>query len=456
MRGRAARRGDHGVIMSLLERVRPAWSTPTLAQQRTSAYLPGALAGLRAAGISFAIVTVPLLAAWALAADVTASWVQALRVSAAGWLLVHHVAIAYPGGQLGLAPLGLTLVPAYAIYRSARRLGADPMLSQGFSSTSINVRPIVQALLGLSAAYATLATFVALLVGTAQARPVLWQAPIGPAVLAAVAGAAGVLRGHPRGAALRAELAGWLPHRLRSAIRPGAMAALLVVLTGLATVLVAVGTNSDRVLAVHRALQPGAFGGAVLLVGQVGYLPDLAAWAVSWLAGPGFAVGAGTVVSAGQVQLGVLPVVPVFGALPAEPLAAGWAVAAVVAVPVVCGGVAGWLSARRADADDLGLASRLLDAVAAAVVAALLLALLVALSAGPIGPGRLSHVGANALVVAPFLALELALGALPVAALATWRRRRRVRRAEGAERADGGQSAAEKGRLQPVDPAVEV
>jgi hypothetical protein len=131
-------------------------------------------------------------------------------------------------------------------------------------------------------------------------------------------------------------------------------------------------------------------------------------------------------------------------------LAASWAVAAGVAVPVVCGGVAGWLSARRADDDDLGLASRLLDAVAAAVTAALLLALLVALSAGPIGPGRLSHVGANALVVAAFLALELALGAFPVAALTTWRRRRR------AERAEGGQSAAEKGRLQPVDPAVEV
>ncbi|MDP9221154.1 MAG: DUF6350 family protein, partial [Actinomycetota bacterium] len=222
---------------------------------------------------------------------------------------------------------------------------------------------------------------------------------------------------------------------------------------GLAAVLVAVGTNSDRVLALHQALQPGAFGGAVLLVGQLGYLPDLAAWAVSWLAGPGFAVGAGTMVSAGQVQLGVLPVVPVFGALPAEPLAAGWAVAAVVAVPVVCGGVAGWLSARRADDDDLGLASRLLDAVAAAVAAALLLALFVALSAGPIGPGRLSHVGASALVVAPFLALELALGALPVAALTTWRRRRRARRAEPAR---GARSAAEEGRLQPGDPAVEV
>jgi hypothetical protein len=50
----------------------------------------------------------------------------------------------------------------------------------------------------------------------------------------------------------------------------------------------------------------------------------------------------------------------------------------------------------------------------------------VALSAGAIGPGRLGHVGANALVVAPFLAMELAVGALPAAATGAWWRRRRT------------------------------
>jgi hypothetical protein len=102
------------------------------------------------------------------------------------------------------------------------------------------------------------------------------------------------------------------------------------------------------------------------------------------------------------------------------------ALVAALAVPVVVGCVVGWSSARRAPADDLGLASRLLDALVAACVAALLLAVVIALSAGPIGPGRLSHVGANAMLVAPFLAMGLAVGAMPVAALATWRRRRRL------------------------------
>ncbi len=409
--------------MSLLERVRPAWSAPTLAEQRTSAYLPGALAGLRAAGISLAIITVPLLAAWATAAHVTAGWTQALRLSASGWLLLHHVAIAYPGGQLGLVPLGLTLVPALAIYRSARRIAPEPLLSQGFSPGRVNVRPVAQATAGLAGGYAAVATLVALLVGSHAARPVLWQAPIGPAVLAAVAGAAGLLRGHPRGAELRAALAAWLPVRIRAALRPASVAATVVLVASLLLVGVALVTSADRVSALHRALAPGAFGGALLVVGQVGYLPDLVAWSTSWLAGPGFAVGSGTVVSAGQVHLGVLPVVPVLGALPAAPVPAGW-VGAALAVPVVAGGVGGWLSARRAPATDLALTSRLLDALVVAIVAALGLALVVALAAGPMGPGRLADVGADALVVAPFLALELALGALPVAAVVRWRRSR--------------------------------
>jgi Family of unknown function (DUF6350) len=433
--------------MSLLERVRPSWSSPTLSQPRTSAYVPGALAGLRAAGISFAIVTVPLLAAWALAAHVTASWTQALRVSAAGWLLIHHVAVAYSGGRLGLVPLGLTLVPALAVYRSGRRLATEPILSQGFSSTAVNVRPIAQAVCGMAFGYAAAASLVALLVGTTQTRPVLWQAPIGPGLLAALAGATGVLRGHPRGPALRAELAGWLPRRLRRALRPAGVGAAVLLILGFVAVAVAIATNADRVLALHRALQPGAFGGALLVVGQVGYLPDLAAWATAWFAGPGFAVGSGTLVSAAHVQLGVLPVVPVFGALPGQPLTPSWTVGLALAVPVVAGYVIGWSSARRAPTDDLGLGSRLLDALVAAICAALLLAADVALSAGPIGPGRLADVGPNALLVTPFLALGLAVGAMPVAALVSWRRRRRSGRLAAAVTdppLSGSASAAEQ------------
>jgi hypothetical protein len=422
--------------MSLLERVRPSWSAPTLAQQRTSAYLPGALAGLRAVGVSFAVVVVPLLAVWATAAHVTTSWVQALRISASGWLLLHHVAVAYPGGDVGLVPLGLTLVPILACYRSGRRLATDPLLSQGFSRAAVNFRPLVQGLVGLTAAYAGVAVLVALIATSTAVHPVMWQAPIGPAVIAAVAGSVGILRGHPRGTDLRAELFGWVPGRVRSAVRPALAAVVVLLLLALALLVVAVLAAGSRVVALHRALQPGVSGGALLIVGQLAYLPDLAGWALSWLAGPGFALGTGTVVSAGQVHLGVLPVVPVFGALPGSPLPAGWMVALAAAGPVVAGAVAGWRSARPGAVSERGggavdepvehtaLGSRLLEsfmaALAAALTATLILGLLIALSAGSIGPGRLAQVGPNALVVSAFLAAELVVGALGAAAVRTW------------------------------------
>jgi hypothetical protein len=414
------------------------------------------MSGLRAAGISLGIVAVPLLAVWATAAHVTASWTQALRLSVSGWLLLNHVAIGYPGGHVALVPLGLTLVPGLAIYRSAKRLAAEPLLSQGFSSAEVNPRPSLEALAGLTAAYAGTAVLLALACWSSSVRPVVWQAPFGPAALAAVAGGAGLLRGHPHAAGLRARVATWLPERVRWTIRPALAAAAIVLVVSLLGVGYAIVTNLTRVEALHRALDPGTFGGAVLVVGQAGYLPDLAAWGVAWLAGPGFAVGSGTVVSATTVKLGVLPVIPVFGALPGSPPAAGWLVGAAFAVPVLAGAFAGWRTARRADAGDLGLVSRLLDALVAAVLAAILLGLVVALSRGAIGPGRLADVGANALIVTPFLALELALGALPAAAILTWWRRRSAPPPDLAAPDEVAASASAEASLQVPEPTVEL
>ena len=207
--------------MSLLERVRPSGSAAGDAPPPTSAYLLGAMSGLRAGGISLGIVVVPLLAVWATAAHVSASWTQALRISVTAWLLIQHVAIAYPGVSSRWSPLGLTLVPGIAIYRSARKLAAEPLLSQGFSSTRATARPAAQALAGLTAAYAALASLVALASWSTAVHAVLWQAPIGPAVLAAGGGAAGLLRGHPRARPCGADLLAGCPRGSgRRPVRP--------------------------------------------------------------------------------------------------------------------------------------------------------------------------------------------------------------------------------------------
>ena len=56
-------------------------------------------------------------------------------------------------------------------------------------------------------------------------------------------------------------------------------------------------------------------------------LPNVVLLASTYLLGPGFAVGSGTVVSPAEVSLGPVPSVPVLAALPDDGWAPGWTIA---------------------------------------------------------------------------------------------------------------------------------
>jgi hypothetical protein len=139
---------------------------------------------------------------------------------------------------------------------------------------------------------------------------------------------------------------------------------------------------------------------------------------VSFLAGPGFAVGAGSLVTPGASQLGLLPLVPVLGAVPPPgPMPAP--LGAVLVLPVLAGALAGWTLARRSTGS---LVEAVCDALTAAAVAALGLTVLLAVSGGSAGPGALATVGPSPWRAGLVLAGELAAGAA-VAAWLTHRRR---------------------------------
>ncbi len=89
---------------------------------------------------------------------------------------------------------------------------------------------------------------------------------------------------------------------------------------------------------VIEALGTDAFGGAMLAVAQLGLVPNLVLWAVSWLTGTGFAVGAGTMFAPDHVLGGPMPALPLLGALPTQ--AGGllvWAPVVVVLVGALAG-----------------------------------------------------------------------------------------------------------------------
>jgi hypothetical protein len=169
------------------------------------------------------------------------------------------------------------------------------------------------------------------------------------------------------------------------------------------------------VVGLAESLSAGPAGGLALTALQLTLLPTVVVWAASWIAGPGFAVGAGSSVSPLGTTLGPLPSLPLLGALPHQvpPIAL-----AVVALPVV----AGFVLAVLLPGDRPHGAAALATVAVAAGTAGLLLGLLAAAASGAAGPGRLQTVGPDPLQVGLAVAAEVAIGVLLGLACAPRRR----------------------------------
>ncbi|MGO1235953.1 cell division protein PerM [Microbacterium gubbeenense] len=179
------------------------------------------------------------------------------------------------------------------------------------------------------------------------------------------------------------------------------------------TILVALG--GGEVVTLFERTHADVVGATTLTLAQLAYLPTMLGWGVSWIAGPGFALGTDTAISPSGTSLGVVPGIPVFGILPEG--GSGWFLL-VALVPVALGALAGWI-ARRSYAEDWSYdgeghehyGPRVAIAVGIAVFSGAVAALIAAVSAGSMGPGRLADVGADAGPVALAVGLEALLGA---------------------------------------------
>jgi len=372
------------------------------------------LAAVRAAAGSLVPVLVPVVLAWVLGAGGQSTWIQTVRLAIGLWLLGHHAGLAVDGGHVGLVPLGLAAAPLISCWYAGRWLARtmDPQ-AERIAAGATRARPAMPSwrLLGtFCAAYAGIAGLASLITATAGARAVPWQAILGAGLVCAAgggSGAAGYRFGGLRPAAL--AVVRQLPEWAVPVLRPGLTAVAVQLGAGLLLVLTMIGFGASRVLALHRALDPGPVGGVVLTFGELLLLPNLVLWACAAMAGTGFAIGAGTSVTLGTTTLGPLPAIPVLAALPAPGTAPrlAWAL---LAAPVLAGVVAGWVIARR------GPGVRLLDraghALGSALVAGLMTAALSWLSGGPAGPGRMGTVGPQPLLTAAAVTGEVAVGAL--------------------------------------------
>lgn len=367
----------------------------------------GAVAAASAAVLGLLAVGLVVLATWAGATHSTTPAGSAVRAAAQAWLLAHHTGLRLADGHLGLVPLGVTAgLGVLLAALSARAARACEVTDR---------RAAVHLVLVTAAAYAALTVAVASLASSSGVRPTASQGFVGALVLALVSASVGVVRATGLGPALTR----WLPPAARVAARAAAAAILVLVAAGALLVGVSLALHAARAGDLLVALAPGAVGTGSLVAISLALVPNAVVWGAAFCVGPGFAVGAGTGVSAFGVHLGAVPALPLLAALPADGAAAPVGLLALL-VPWVAGALTGTLvvrgcarlprSARPSD--------RMQVAVAAAAGAAggVVIGLLAAMAGGPVGGGRMATVGPSPWEVGLAAALELAAAA----ALAAW------------------------------------
>ncbi|NUW30347.1 hypothetical protein HTZ77_02745 [Nonomuraea sp. SMC257] len=380
----------------------------------------GMLAAAATLGVGLAALTTLTLVGWIAAPSgaLGSGLPGVFRTAAQIWLAAHHAGFAMPGGRVGLLPLGLVVLPAILLYRAARwmardadlRLRLPARLPKNSPREKANARRraqlvlVAQAGVSLAAPYALLAGLIALVARNEVTQPFIGEALLSHFILAFLAGSVATARTiGPWRAMLRL-----LPERVRALTVGTAVATAVLLVMGFALVLVAVVVNFGQVRELTDVLSPGLVGGLLLLLVQVLYLLNVVIWALSYVAGPGFAIGTGTLVAPTGVQLGTVPSLPLLGALPDSGPVPAWMMA-VVALPFAAGAVAGVVVARISPSPSYEAAP--LWGFLTGVTTGLVAAVLAALSGGPIGGGRLAAVGPSPWEVALSVALEVGVAA---------------------------------------------
>jgi Family of unknown function (DUF6350) len=248
--------------------------------------------------------------------------------------------------------------------------------------------------------------------------------------------------GAARGVASR-EAASWsalaasMTARSRSIMTGAAGMMAVLAAAGFLTTAIALANHERQFSLLYSQLNPGLVGALLLLLAQLAYLPNAVLWAIAYLLGPGFAVGAGTVVSPTGSVLGQVPAFPLLAALPGAPHASGpgWLTVVGLAIPYLAGATGGLLVVRLVPQVPVDAAA--IWGFCSGAGCGLALGVLAGFAGGPLGDGRLSAVGPSAWQVAVVGALELGIASAVSAGAASWMRGGARRRSAQAPAAAG-------------------
>jgi Family of unknown function (DUF6350) len=362
-----------------------------------------------AAGAGLAVVIILVLAGWIAAPHIGFGLIGVLRTAAVLWLVGHHVAVQLGGaGRIGMLPLGLVALPGTLLWRAGRSIVRRHHVT--------GLREVIAAALAVAVPYAALAGGLAIASRSALAAASVPQALLASFLIAFVAAGFGAAR----------ALAPWvrigalLSARTRSVLAGSAGSLGVLIATGAMVTALALAADLHRFGAAYRLLDPGVVGAGLLLLAQVAYLPNAVLWAVAYMLGPGFAVGAGTVAAPSGSVLGPVPAFPLLTALPigADGSRPGWLDALLLAVPYLAGAVGGILLVRMAPTSTLESAP--MRGFCCGVLTGVVLGVGAAFAGGPLGDGRMAVVGPSAWQVAAVASLETGIAAAVTAGGVNW------------------------------------
>lgn len=399
--------------MSLLDRARSTLPIASVTSREPRNWRQLAIAaGYGAVGaVTLGLVLiVPVIAAWAADPHSTTSWTDALSFGGDGWALAHRGHVSVGSHAVTFAPL---LLIALAVLLA--RMAAKAMLTHLSGGSGAWWEGSAAYVLG----YVATGLVITGLARNGPAQPNLFTVLPGAGVVGLVGCAWALVRSdEPVAEQAKSFVDEHLSLSTRRALRPATQGVLGFLVVGFVIVLVLAVTHASRVGALGGQLHPGLLGGVVLWAGQLAALPNLMLWAAGWTTGAPMQLGAVNVGST-SVHGGLLPMIPVLGAVPgAGALPTGTVLAPLL--PVLLGGFVGHraLSGLTTYAS---LRTKAITAVQAAGMTALIVLVLSWLSTAGVTGGSLDYIGPS-LLLAPLLVAELLLGALIATLFLHWKR----------------------------------
>ncbi len=284
------------------------------------------LVGFQQAVRSVTLILLPLafisLVAWATAGSSTGNTADPLRAAIWFFLVAHHIPLDLSlsnnaiSGNLTYFPIGALLIPFLAI-----RSGYKRIIENLGGKTLRDKRSYV---IALALGYALVGSLLSLFAtGSTVKAPIYFVFPI----LFLVATISGFLASN------------LLPeHALQFPWQRGLRVAwiLMIALIGCGALIfsVSLAWHFTTVLNLTKVIEPGIFGGLVFLAVQILYLPNFAISALSYFAGSGVVIGAGSWLNPYVHRIDEIPAIPLLGGLPVN----AYPLLSIFALIIVAGG----------------------------------------------------------------------------------------------------------------------